>query len=60
NILIKVNELTDTNDHKSSDPFMNIQITRDDFNKITFDHFDYKNTPKVVTEYWESPAYNGM
>ncbi|MFJ5746070.1 hypothetical protein [Bacillus cereus] len=55
-----MNELTDTNDNKSSDPFMKIQITRDDFNKITFDHFDYKNTPKVVTEYWESPAYNGM
>lgn len=37
-----MNELTDTDDNKSSAPFMKIQITRDDFNKITFDHFDYK------------------
>lgn len=47
-----MNELSNTYDNKSSNPVMKIQITRDDF--------DYKNIPKVVTEYWESPAYNGM
>ncbi|MCU7756887.1 hypothetical protein N7988_28070 (plasmid) [Bacillus cereus] len=52
--------MTDTYGNKSSDPVMKIQITRDDFNKITFDHFDYKNIPKVATEYWESPAFNRM
>ncbi|MFB5588449.1 hypothetical protein ACE41I_17305 [Bacillus cereus] len=51
-------ELTDTYGNKSSDPVMKIQITRDDLEKITFDHFDHKNIPKVVTEYWESPSYN--
>ncbi|WP_366980158.1 hypothetical protein [Bacillus thuringiensis] len=55
-----MNELTDTYDNKSSDPVMKIQITCNDFDKITFDHFGYKNVPKIFTEYWESPAYNGM
>lgn len=53
-----MNELTDTNDNKSSDPFIKIQITLDDLDKNTFDHFDHKNIPKVVTEYRESPSYN--
>lgn len=53
-----MDELDDTYDNKSSDPVMKIQITRDYFDKITFDHFNYKNRPKVVTEYWESHAYN--
>ncbi|HFU7085358.1 TPA: hypothetical protein ACGN8S_000336 [Bacillus cereus] len=51
-------ELTDTYGNKSSDPVMKIRITRDDLEKITFDHFDHNNIPKVVTEYWESPSYN--
>ncbi|MBJ8152950.1 hypothetical protein [Bacillus cereus] len=52
--------MTDTYSNKSSDPVMKIQITRDNLYKITFDYFDYKNIPNVVTEYWESPAYNRM
>ncbi|MEW4206770.1 hypothetical protein Q0O28_28650 [Bacillus thuringiensis] len=46
--------MTDTYGNKSSDPVMKIQITCDDLDKITFDHSDYKNIPKVVTEYWEA------
>ncbi len=53
-----MNELTYTYGKKFSDPVMKIQITLDDLDKNTFDHFDHKNIPKVVTEYRESPSYN--
>lgn len=44
-------EFTNTYGNKSIVPVMKIQITRNDLDKITFHHFDYKNIPKIVIEY---------
>lgn len=43
-----MDELIDTYGNKSSNLVMKLQIARDDLDKITFDHFDYKKTLKSL------------